>query len=109
MNGRQFSFGRSGNPLVQILSLLVFGVLAIGAIVMGAFVLLAFLGVAFVGFAVLAVRGWWWGRKLKARGGASESGATRPSGESAHGTRLIEAEYVVVNEDDDDRDSRGQR
>ena len=96
MNGRPFSFGSSGNPLVQILSLLVFGVVIVGAVIMGAFVLLAFLGVAAIGFIVFAIRGWWLRRKLRGRG-PEDGGPGRP----AKGGRYIEGEYKVIDADAD--------
>lgn len=109
MNGRQFTFGASGNPLVQVVSLLVFGVFAVAAVIMGAFVLLAFLGVAIIGFVVLSVRGWWLRRKL--RGRAAPFAAERPPpGGVERGARLIEAEYVVVKKGDAaDPPERGPR
>ena len=50
MNGRSFSFGNSGNPLAQVLSLLVFAVVLVGAVIMGAFVLMAVLGLTVIAF-----------------------------------------------------------
>ena len=98
MNGRLFSFGSSGNPLAQILSLLVLGVVIVGAVIMGAFVLVALLGLAIVGFAVLSVRGWWLRRKLRVQGrGPDDGGPGRP----AKGIRYIEGEYEVVDADAD--------
>lgn len=107
MNGRQFSFGTSGNPLAQLLGLVVFGIVAIGAVIMGTVVLLAFVGLAFVGFVALTVRGWWVQRKLRQQPG---SGASRSSGQ-AQARRLIEAEYEVIETEDDERPprERGQR
>jgi membrane protein implicated in regulation of membrane protease activity len=106
MNGRQFLLGASGNPLVQILGLVVFVIFAIGAVIMGAFVLLGVVGLAFIGFAVLAVRGWWLQRKLRRRFGSGQQGQG-PQGH-AQGRRLIEAEYEVIDTDRDERrDGRG--
>jgi membrane protein implicated in regulation of membrane protease activity len=108
MNGRQFLLGASGNPLVQILGLVVFVIFAIGAVVMGAFVLLGVVGLAFIGFVVMAVRGWWLQRKLRKRFGSGE-----PPQAQSQGRRLIEAEYEVIdtdtNEPRDRRDERGNR
>jgi len=95
MNGRPFSIGASGNPLVQILSLVVFGVVIVGAVIMGAFVLLAFVGFAAIAVLVLAIRGWWLRRKLG--GGAPTGGEPGP----AKGVRYIEGEYEVVDADAD--------
>jgi membrane protein implicated in regulation of membrane protease activity len=106
MNGRQFLLGASGNPLAQILGLVLFAIFAIGAVVMGAFLLLGIVGLAFIGFAVLAVRGWWLQRKMRRRFGAEQPGQG-PQGYS-EGRRLIEAEYEVIEtERDDRRDERG--
>ncbi len=99
MNGRQFSFKTSSNPLVQALSVLVFGVLLVGAIIMGAFVLAALVGVGLIAFAVIAVRVWWFKRQLK----------NRPPPSPWHGPqgqRLIEAEYEVVEVERRERDER---
>ncbi|HEY9182154.1 MAG TPA: hypothetical protein VIQ99_03080 [Gammaproteobacteria bacterium] len=92
MNGRPFSFGASGNPLVQILSLVVFAVIVAGAVIMGAFVLLAFLGFAAIAVLVFTVRGWWLKRKLRSGTGpfADGPGPTK-------GVRYIEGEYKVVD------------
>ena len=57
MNGRSFSFGNSGHPLAQALSLLVFAVILVGAVIMGAFVLMAVLGLGVLGFLAYKVRG----------------------------------------------------
>jgi hypothetical protein len=95
MNGRPFSNGASGNPLVQILSLVVFGVVIVGAVIMGAFVLLAFLGFAAIAVLVFAIRGWWLKRKL--RGGGSTGGEPGPT----KGVRYIEGEYKVLDADAD--------
>jgi len=104
MNGRQFTFGAPGNPLAQILSVLVFGVLAVGAVIIGSFVVLAFLGLAAIGFVALWVRAWWLKRKLRGRG-PHDDGPGRP----AKGMRYIEGEYEVVDADAEHRRSGGQR
>ena len=69
MTGRSFSFsfGTSSNPLVQILSLLVFAVLLVAALIMGAFVIAVLLGFAVIAALVFAVRVWWLKRKYGAR------------------------------------------
>jgi hypothetical protein len=92
MNGRPSSWGTSGNPLLQALSLLVFGLLLIGAVVMGAVILAVVLGLAVIGALAFYARFWWLSRKM--RGSAPARG-----GESAAG-KLIEAEYTVVEERD---------
>jgi hypothetical protein len=114
MNGRYFSFGASGNPLAQILSLVVFGVLLVVAVIMGAFVLLTLLGIAVIGFVAFSIRGWWLRRKHGGRGptGRGPGGSGGP-GEAAKSIRYIEAEYEVVDGDADAdaerRRSREQR
>jgi uncharacterized iron-regulated membrane protein len=99
MNGRVFSFRSSGNPLVQILSLLVFGVLLAAALIMGALVIAVVLGLAVIFGTVFAVRAWWFRRKF--RGGPPFDGGSEPPGPSGPKpaqARLIEGEYVVVSE-----------
>jgi hypothetical protein len=101
MTPRQFSFGVSGNPIAQVLSVLVFGLLLIGALIMGAVVLAVLFGIAIIAGAVLAVRLWWLRRKLRA------AGAFDPAPESPPDTRLIEGEYTVV-EKSATRETHGQ-
>lgn len=96
MTGRQFSIGASGNPLVQILSLAVFGVLVVGAVIMGAFVLLAFFGFAAVAVLVFAIRSWWLKRKIQ-----KGSGPFGDDPQPAKGVRYIEGEYKVLDADGD--------
>ncbi len=98
MNGRVFSFGSSGNPLAQILSFLVFGVLLAAALIMGAVVIAVLLGLAVIFGTVFAVRAWWFRRKV--RGGPPFDGGSEPPGPGPANARLIEGEYVVVNEPD---------
>jgi len=105
MNGRHFSFGSAGNPLAQLLSLLVFGVVLVGAVIMGAFVLLAVLGLAVIGFLAFTLRGWWLRRKQRGGPKADGSGPGRP----AKGIRYIEAEYEVIDADAESRRSRERR
>jgi hypothetical protein len=92
MNGRPTSFGTTGNPLSQALSLLVFGLLLVGAVLMGAVILAVVLGLAVIGAIALYARLWWlrrqMGRSEPARGARSANGS------------LIEAEYTVVEERD---------
>jgi len=95
MNGRHFSFGTSGNPLVQVLSLVVFGVVLVGAVIMGAVVLAALVGLAIIAYLVLKVRAWWLRRHP--RGPGSNGGPGGP----AKGVRYIEGEYEVVDADAD--------
>jgi hypothetical protein len=106
MNGRSFSFGNSGNPLVQALWLLVFAVGLLGAVIMGAFVLMAILGIAVIGFLGLQVRAWWLRRKRPGGGpGGDASGPGRP----AKGIRYIEAEYEVIDSEAAERRRREER
>jgi uncharacterized iron-regulated membrane protein len=100
MNGRVFSFGSSGNPLAQILSLLVFGVLLAAALIMGAVVIAVLLGLAVIFGAIFAVRAWWFRRKF--RGGPPFDGGSEPPGPKPANARLIEGEYVVVTKPDVD-------
>jgi hypothetical protein len=101
MNGRQFSFKASGNPLVQVLSVLVVGVALIGAVIMGAVILAVVLGLAAIAAAVFSVRVWWLRRKLRASGG----GDGGPHADAPSDPRLIEGEYTVLEE----RDVRARR
>jgi hypothetical protein len=98
MNGRQFSFGTSGNPLLQVLSLLVFGVLLVGAVIMGAVVLTVLLGFTVIVGLVFSVRLWWVRRKLRGRG--PFDGGPQPPG-AANDAHLIEGEYEVIDTDAD--------
>lgn len=95
MSNRLYALGASRNPVVQVLSLLAFGVLLIGAVLMGALILALVFGVAVIAAAAFSVRLWWLKRKL-ARGHGAEPGA---------GGRLIHTEYVVVSE----REARRER
>jgi len=95
MNGRVFSFGKSGNPLAQILSVLVFGVMLVAALIMGAVVIAVLIGLAVILAVVLVVRTWWLRRKFRSHS-PLESGY-EPS--DTH-KRLIEGEYKVVKRPD---------
>jgi uncharacterized iron-regulated membrane protein len=103
MNGRVFSFGSSGNPLAQILSLLVFAVLLVGALIMGAFVIAIVLGLAVIASVVFAIRVWWLRRKFGGRP-PFDRGAEPPS--PPEHARLIEGEYEVIDEQDTDAERR---
>lgn len=84
-----------GNPIANLL-VIVAGVLAIGAsIVLGFFAFLAIGAVVMVAAAVIAVRVWWFNRKLRrqAPGDRSRERSRPPAG-------VIEGEYQVVDEDD---------
>jgi uncharacterized iron-regulated membrane protein len=109
MNGRVFSFGKSGNPLAQILSILLFVALLTAALIMGALVMAVFLGLATIFAVVLAARLWWFRRKLRNRApfdGGYEP--PEPVGQKPAQKRLIEGEYEVVKRPDAD-DTRRPR
>lgn len=101
MDARRYTFGASGNPIIQGLWLLVFGAALIVAVLMGAVILAVVLGLAVVASIVIAVRVWWLRRKLAAHGfdAQAQSSAEQPGG------RLIEAEYTVI----DERSETGRR
>ena len=96
MSGRSFSFGNSGHPLVQALSLLVLAVVFVGAVIMGAFVLMALLGLGVLAFLGYRLRSWW----LRRRGGRGPDGRG-PGPGRAKGIRYIEGEYEVIDADAD--------
>jgi hypothetical protein len=101
MNGRSFSFGGSGNPLVQALTLVVLALVLVGAVILGAFILAAILGlgvIAFVGFKLRA----WWLRRGPPSGG---SGPGRP----AQDLPYIEGQYEVIDTDAERRRSGERR
>ena len=89
MNNRLYALARSGNPVVQVLSLFAFGVVLIGAVIMGAVILSFVFGLAVVAAIVFAVRLWWLRRKLDRR--ARQGGSGSPAE-----LDFIEAEYTVV-------------
>ena len=105
MNSRLFPFGRPGNPLVQVLSLLVFAVVLVGAFIMGAFVLAALVGLAVIAFVVLKLRAWWLRGRSGGRGPNGGSGPGRP----AKGIRYIEGEYEVIDASSDAERRRSGR
>ena len=92
MNGRLYALGTSGNPVVQVLSLLVFGVALIGAVLMGAVILSFVFGLAVIAAVVFSVRLWWLRRKVQRQHRGSGTYGAETDG------RLIEAEYTVVRE-----------
>lgn len=90
MRNRLYALASSGNPFVQVLSIVAFGVVLIGAVVMGAVILALVFGLAVIAAAGFSVRLWWLRRKLGRRGAGGM--------DTAAGGRLIEAEYTVVTE-----------
>jgi hypothetical protein len=93
MNGRLFVFRSSGNPLAQVLSVLVFAALLTVALVMGFVLVAMLLGLGAILTVVLVVRAWWLRRRF--RGGPPNAGR-----KDADSKRLIEGEYKVVDEPD---------
>jgi hypothetical protein len=94
MTDRQYTFGVSGNPIVQILGLIGFGVILIGAILMGTVILAAIIGLVMIGAIAFALRIWWLRWKLRRAAARGEGGR---EGE-ARDTRVIEVEYRVLDE-----------
>lgn len=99
MNGRLYTLGASGNPVVQVLSLLVFGVALIGAVLMGAVILAFVFGLAVIAAIVFSVRLWWLRRKMQRPGRGGERFGDMDG-------RLIEAEYTVIRERETQRRRR---
>jgi uncharacterized iron-regulated membrane protein len=89
-SNRLYTFGTSGNPVVQVLSLLAFGVVLIGVVLMGAVILAFVFGLAVIAAIGFSLRVWWLRRRLGRRR-QDAVGATSPG-------RLIQAEYTVVEE-----------
>jgi uncharacterized membrane protein YphA (DoxX/SURF4 family) len=94
---RQFP---AGNPLANVLVIVV-GVIVIGvSFVLGVFAFVALLAAAIVMAAIIGVRVWWLNRKLGTR---QKSHVNQKRG-SASGSEIIEGEFRVVGPDKD-RDS----
>ena len=95
---RQTSFKHgfpAGNPIANVF-VIIAGALIIGAsIVLGFFAFIALSAIVLVTAAVIGIRVWWYGRKLK----SGEGTVVNHSGTSRGG--VIEGEYKVV---DDGRD-----
>lgn len=79
----------SGNPILQIVGLIVGVVVTVGAILVGAVVLSFAIGFAVLAGLVLFVRVWWLRRRMARATGPA---ARRPSGEIAG------VEYTIVKE-----------
>ncbi len=87
----------AGNPIANIFVILV-GALVIGAsIVLGFFAFLVLGSIIAVLASVIGLRLWWFNRKLRRQGQDDHPG--RPAGPGG----LIEGEYRVVDDTDDDR------
>lgn len=85
------------NPILQVLYFLVGGVLLIGAVIAGAFVLAIVLGLAVIFGIVIYIRIWWLKRKWARSAGAGGQSAARQSD-----AEVLEVEYTVVREEDED-------
>ena len=86
-----------GNPLANLLVIIV-GALVIGAsIILGFFAFLVLSGVILIMVAVIGIRLWWFNRKRQQAsvGNTSPSAKRQVSG-------VIEGEYVVLDEDSDE-------
>ncbi len=87
----------AGNPIANVLVVIV-GALAIGAsIVLGFFAFVALSGIILVTAAMIGVRVWWISRKLQRRSPAMEEKSTRQTTPG-----VIEGEYHVVENDRDE-------
>lgn len=105
MNQRFYVQRMPKNPIMQALSLLLFGVVLIGAILMGAIVLTIVIGFAAVAAVVLWLRIWWISRKMRraqARDGSSRASRTSRGSDSD----FIEVEYKIRGERDDNTSRR---
>lgn len=103
MNQRFYVQRLPKNPIMQALSLLLFGVVLIGAILMGAIVLTIVIGFAAVAAVVLWLRIWWISRKM--RRAQARDGSSRRA-ESGSDSDFIEVEYKIRGERDDDTSRR---
>lgn len=95
MAPRNYILSPPTNPILQVLYFVVGGILVIGAVLMGAVILAFALGLAIVVGIVVYIRAWWLGRKIARTGSASVKRSSRTPG-----TRVLEVEYTVVDEDD---------
>ena len=85
-----------GNPIANILVIIV-GVLAIGvSIVLGLFAFVALGAIILVTAAIIGIRVWWFNRKLR-----QQSPADRDAARHKPPAGVIEGEYRVVDQDSD--------
>jgi hypothetical protein len=95
-----------GNPLLQVLYLLVGGLLLVGAVFLGAIILAVVVGFALVFGLVLWVRLWWLRRKfVRANPGAQQSNAKSAESSGTGGVEITDVEYRVVGESEIESDS----
>ncbi len=84
---------RAGNPIANALVVIV-GALAIGAsIVLGFFAFVVLGSIILVFGAIIALRVWWFNRKL------ARQAKSQPSAQARSGDGVIEGEYHVVKGD----------
>jgi len=95
MPQRIYTFGKSSNPILQVLYFIIGTVLLIGALLVGAVILSIAIGVAAIVGLIVFIRVWWLNRKI-------ERGDYR----RRNGGDTIEVEYTVLRERDD-KDRRG--
>jgi membrane protein implicated in regulation of membrane protease activity len=92
---RNIRFGTipAGNPLANVLMLIVGALAVCAALVLGFFAFVVLSGIVLVLAAIVGIRLWWFSRKLKreARTVSGEQDGQAPSG------RVIEGEYTVVS------------
>lgn len=92
---RNIRFGTipAGNPLANALMLIVGALAVCAALVLGFFAFIVLSGIVLVLAAIVGIRLWWFGRKLK-REARTASG--EQDGQSS-ASRVIEGEYTVVS------------
>jgi len=101
MAPRSYSLNLPTNPVLQVVYFVVGGILVIGAVLMGAFLLAIAFGLAIVVGVFVLVRVWWLKRKI-ARSAFGDGTAGGPASRGGSSSDLLEVEYSVVEERDDD-------